>query len=211
MKAAIVGATGYGGAELIRILQQHPEVTLQSYHSSSYKGDSMADRYPHFQAVSQENLEGIDPERIARDADVALMAPPSGLSSELVPAFITEDARRIALSGDFQLKDTRQYEQWYKKKAPAGTVLESAVYGLTEWLETDVTETQLVSNPGCYPTAALLGLAPLVKNQIIDPHSIIIDAKTGVSGAGKNPTSVTHFTEMSDNLKVYKVLEHQHT
>lgn len=211
MKAAIVGATGYGGAELIRILQQHPEVTLQSYHSSSYKGDSMADRYPHFQTVSEENLEGIDPEQIARDADVVFMATPSGVSSELVPAFIKEGARVIDLSGDFRLKDTRQYEQWYKKKAPDETILESAVYGLTEWLETDVTETQLVSNPGCYPTAALLGLAPLVKNQIIDPHSIIIDAKTGVSGAGKNPTSVTHFTEMSDNLKVYKVLEHQHT
>ncbi|WP_010530240.1 N-acetyl-gamma-glutamyl-phosphate reductase [Lentibacillus jeotgali] len=211
MKAAIVGATGYGGAELIRILQQHPDVTLQSYHSSSHQGESMAEKYPHFKAVSEMDLEGIDPEYIAQDADVVFVATPSGVSAELVPEFIKAGARVIDLSGDFRLKDTLQYEKWYKKKAPDETILENAVYGLTEWLDTEATETQLMTNPGCYPTAALLGLAPLVKNQLIHPNSIIIDAKTGVSGAGKNPTAVTHFTEMNDNLKVYKVLEHQHT
>lgn len=211
MKVAIVGATGYGGAELIRILQQHPEVALLSYHSSSHQGESMIERYPHFQSVSEMDLEGIDVEQIAQDADVVFMATPSGVSAELVPSFINKGARVIDLSGDFRLKDTQEYEKWYKKKAPDETILESAVYGLPEWLETDVTKTQLISNPGCYPTAALLGLAPLVKSELINPNSIIIDAKTGLSGAGKNPTSVTHFTEMNDNLKVYNVLEHQHT
>ncbi|GGJ99839.1 N-acetyl-gamma-glutamyl-phosphate reductase [Lentibacillus kapialis] len=211
MKAAIVGATGYGGAELIRILQQHPNVILQSYHASNSHGESMVKRYPHFQAVSEMDLANIDPGQIAADADVVFMATPSGVSSELVPAFMSEGARVIDLSGDFRLKDPRQYEKWYKRKAPEKTVLDHAVYGLTEWLDTDVSETQLLSNPGCYPTAALLGLAPLVKNDLIDSNSIIIDAKTGVSGAGKNPTSITHFAEMNDNLKAYKVLEHQHT
>lgn len=211
MKVAIVGATGYGGAELIRILQQHPEVTLQSYHSSSHQGASIVHSYPHFQALSGMELKAIDPAQIAQDADLVFTATPSGVSSELVPAFVKEGVRVIDLSGDFRLKDTQQYEKWYKKNAPEEAILKNSVYGLTEWLDTDVTETQLISNPGCYPTAALLGLAPLVKHQLIDLNSIIIDAKTGVSGAGKNPSAVTHFTEMNDNLKVYKVLEHQHT
>lgn len=211
LKVAIIGATGYGGAEVIRILQQHPEVILQSFHSSSHQGESIVDTYPHFQAISDRDLKPIDPEQIAQDADVVFTATPSGISSELVPALIKEGARVIDLSGDFRLKDTRQYEKWYNKKAPDEAVLDEAVYGLTEWLDTEVTEAQLISNPGCYPTAALLGLAPLVKHQMIDPSSIIIDAKTGVSGAGKKATPLTHFTEMNDNLKIYKVLEHQHT
>src|SRR5699024_4466876 len=211
MKAAIVGATGYGGAELIRILQQHPEVTIESLHSSSLEGSKIADSYPHLQGVSGMKLESIDPEKIARNADLVFTATPSGVSSELVPAFINEGVRVIDLSGDFRLRDTTAYETWYNKKAPDEAVLEDAVYGLTEWLDADVTEAQLISNPGCYPTAALIGLAPLVKHKMIDPGSIVIDAKTGVSGAGKKATSVTHFAEMNDNLKIYKVLEHQHT
>ncbi|ALX48452.1 N-acetyl-gamma-glutamyl-phosphate reductase [Lentibacillus amyloliquefaciens] len=211
MKAAVIGATGYGGAELIRLLQQHPSFTLHSFHSSSKEGESITASYPHLETVSGMELEAIDSEKIARDADVVFTATPSGVSSELVPELVNAGSRVIDLSGDFRLKDTKQYEQWYNKKAPDEAILENAVYGLTEWLEEDITEAQLISNPGCYPTAALLGLAPLLKQNIADPESIIIDAKTGVSGAGKKATPVTHFTEMNDNLKIYKVFAHQHT
>ncbi|SFA84008.1 N-acetyl-gamma-glutamyl-phosphate reductase [Lentibacillus halodurans] len=211
MKAAIVGATGYGGAELIRILQQHPEVTVQSYHSSSQWGGSIVDSYPHMQAVSGKELKAISHEQIAQDADLAFTATPSGVSSKLVPELLKHGIRVIDLSGDFRLKDPRQYEAWYNSKAPDEVILEEAVYGLAEWLDTDVRNAQLIANPGCYPTAALLGLAPLVKHLPIDPASIIIDAKTGVSGAGRKAVPVTHYTEMNDNLKIYKVLEHQHT
>ncbi|SFD44396.1 N-acetyl-gamma-glutamyl-phosphate reductase [Lentibacillus persicus] len=211
MKAAVIGATGYGGAELIRLLQQHPEATLHSFHSSSKEGESIEASYPHLQTVSGMALEAIDPEKIASETDVVFTATPSGVSSELVPELIDAGNRVIDLSGDFRLKDPKLYEQWYNKKAPDETVLQNAVYGLTEWLEADATEAQLISNPGCYPTAALLGLAPLMKQNIANPDSIIIDAKTGVSGAGKKATPVTHFTEMNDNLKIYKVFAHQHT
>ncbi|MFD1361087.1 N-acetyl-gamma-glutamyl-phosphate reductase [Lentibacillus salinarum] len=211
MNVAIIGATGYGGAELIRLLQQHPDVTIQSCHSSSQHGSETVDSYPHLQAVAGMELKPIVTEEIARDADLVFTATPSGVSSELVPELIKAGTRVIDLSGDFRLNDTEQYEAWYNKKAPNAAVLDNAVYGLTEWLDTDLTKAQLVANPGCYPTAALLGLAPLVKRQLIDPNTIIIDAKTGVSGAGRNATTVTHFTEMNDNLKIYKVHEHQHT
>ncbi|GAA0428156.1 N-acetyl-gamma-glutamyl-phosphate reductase [Lentibacillus halophilus] len=211
MKAAIIGATGYGGSELIRLLYSHPNVTLQSFHSSSQHGQPVMASYPHMQGMIGDDLEDIDPERMAQDVDVVFIATPAGVSTELVPEFMKHDTKVIDVSGDFRLKDTDTYERWYHKTAPDQNYVNQAVYGLTEWLDTDIKGTQLLSNPGCYPTAALLGLAPLVKEKRIDPNSIIIDAKTGVSGAGRKVSAASHFTETNDNLKIYKVLEHQHT
>ncbi|RYG73461.1 N-acetyl-gamma-glutamyl-phosphate reductase [Lentibacillus lipolyticus] len=211
MKAAIIGATGYGGAELIRLLYHHPDVALQSLYSSSQAGESIAVNYPHLQAFAESELQPIDPERIAKEADVVFTSAPAGVSAEMMPQLMDSGARVVDLSGDFRLQNTAKYEAWYQKQAPDERYLRQAVYGLTEWLEMDITDTQLLSNPGCYPTAALLALAPLVKQQRIDTSSIIIDAKTGVSGAGRKPAAATHFAETNDNLKIYKVLQHQHT
>ncbi len=158
-----------------------------------------------------KNLKHIDPAQIAKEADVVFAAAPAGVSAELVPELVDNGARVVDLSGDFRLQDTGKYEDWYQKKAPDKQYVNQAVYGLTEWLETDITGTQLLSNPGCYPTAALLALAPLVKQNRVDTSSIIIDAKTGVSGAGRKAAAATHFTETNDNLKIYKVFKHQHT
>lgn len=210
MKISIIGATGYGGAELTRILRQHPEVTIHSFHSSSQQGKRLMDSYPHMQDVVTESLQDINIQEIVNDTDIVFLATPSGVSSQLVPQFLEYNIKVIDLSGDYRLKDQSVYKKWYKKVAPDANSLHEAVYGLTEWLEEDITNKQLISNPGCYPTAALLGLAPLVKNKLIDEKTIIIDAKSGVSGAGRNASSVTHFSEMNDNLKIYKVNEHQH-
>lgn len=212
MKIAIIGATGYGGAELVRILHQHPKATIHSIHSSSQQGDPLYASYPHFQNAVNMKLEDIDIEKIANSVDVVFTATPAGVSSNLVDELMEYDVKVIDLSGDYRLKNKTLYEDWYKKEAGSDASLKEAVYGLTEWVDTDFKDIKLIANPGCFPTAVLLGLAPLAKNkEIIDPNSIVIDAKTGVSGAGRNPSPIAHFPEMGENLKAYKVNEHQHT
>ncbi len=212
MKAAIIGATGYGGSELIRILHQHPEVSIDSIHSSSQQGVQIYESYPHLQDALNLQLDSIDTEKIANTADLVFTATPSGVSTKLVAELMNHNnnLKVIDLSGDYRLKDSKLYEQWYKKEPSDAYWLSKAVYGLTEWVDTDLTKANLISNPGCYSTAALLGLAPLVKQNLIDPNSIIIDGKSGVSGAGRSTSAVTHFPEMNENLKIYKVNEHQH-
>ena len=210
MKIAIIGATGYGGAELIRILHQHPMVSLHSFHTSSQQGLAMNESYPHLQTVIENKLEMIDPEAMAAEVDLVFTATPSGISAKLVPELLKAGLRVVDLSGDYRLKNSETYKAWYNFEPGDEDVLSEAVYGLAEWLETDVEDRQFVSNPGCFPTAVLLGLAPLVKNNLINEKSIIIDAKTGVSGAGRSATATTHFPETNDNINIYKVNEHQH-
>src|SRR5699024_7202338 len=125
--------------------------------------------------------------------------------------FLKKNVKVIDLSGDFRIKNSEAYEKWYGIDAPNKEMASEAVYGLSEWIDKDMTKVNLVANPGCYPTGILLGLAPLVKQQLIHESTIIIDAKTGVSGAGKGLSAATHFSETNDNLKIYKVNEHQHT
>ncbi|WP_188456952.1 N-acetyl-gamma-glutamyl-phosphate reductase [Virgibacillus oceani] len=210
MKIAIIGATGYGGAELIRILNMHPEVSIHSIHSSSQQNKPIHESYPHLESITEQVLQEIDAEKIARQVDLVFTATPSGISSKLVPELLNNGLKVIDLSGDYRIKNPTVYKEWYKKQPVDAYWLHEAVYGLTEWMDEDLTEIKFISNPGCYPTAALLGLAPLVKNQLIDTNSIIIDAKSGVTGAGRNATPTTHYPEMNDNLKIYKVNEHQH-
>src|SRR5690625_3172184 len=210
MKIAIIGATGYGGVELIRILNQHPRVTIHSLHSTSQQGQSIYNSYQHLQNVVEHTLEDIQPEELASQVDLVFTATPSGVSAKLVPELLQAGLRVIDLSGDYRLKNSKTYQKWYNLEPGDENTLEKAIYGLTEWVEEDMTQAQLVSNPGCFPTAILLGLAPLMKNKVIDEHSIIIDAKTGVSGAGRSATATTHFPETNDNIKIYRVNEHQH-
>jgi len=211
MKIAIIGATGYGGAELVRLLHRHPLVSIHSIHATSLHGEALANSYPHMQTMVGHRLEPVDIEKITNEVDIVFTATPSGVSAKLAPEFIQKGVKVIDLSGDFRITNREMYKQWYGLEAANDSILKQAVYGLTEWVETDLTETQLISNPGCYPTSVLLGLAPLVKNNYIDETSIIIDAKTGVSGAGKGLSAATHFSETNDNFKIYKVNEHQHT
>ncbi|WP_038092791.1 N-acetyl-gamma-glutamyl-phosphate reductase [Tumebacillus flagellatus] len=209
MQIAILGATGYTGLEVVRLLHKHPEAEVTYVSSDSQAGAELADVYPHLRGVLAYTLEGADPAEIAKRADYALVALPSGVSTNLVPGLLEAGVRVIDLAGDHRLPDD-VYAKWYKKQPPAPTVLERAVYGLPELYKSQITGASLIANPGCYPTATLLSLLPLVKNGLIDPHSLVIDAKSGVSGAGKALSAGTHFVEVNENFKAYKVGEHQH-
>ncbi len=210
MKAAIIGATGYGGAELIRILHQHPYIEDYTVHSSSQVGIEISDSYPQLNQISPQPLQEIDILKISEKADIVFMATPSGISKELTPDFVDKGVKVIDLSGDFRFKDPGVYESWYKQKAAPNNVLQKAVYGLTELNRDQVREATLIANPGCYPTATILGLYPLLKNVDIDPNTIIIDAKSGASGAGRKASLGINFCEVNENFRIYKVNEHQH-
>ncbi|HZG61502.1 MAG TPA: N-acetyl-gamma-glutamyl-phosphate reductase [Anoxybacillus sp.] len=210
MKIAVIGATGYGGVELLRFLQHHPYAKVHSIHSSSQDGISLSEIYPHIGQNKAMVLESIDVEQITATADVVFLATPPGVSSQLTPLLMDRGVKVIDLSGDFRIEDGRVYEAWYKKTAPPNIYLQKAVYGLAEWNKTEIEDAVVLANPGCYPTATLLGLAPLVQNNLIKEDSIVIDAKSGVSGAGRHVSLSTHFSETNENVKIYKVNEHQH-
>lgn len=211
MKVAIIGATGYGGAELVRILHRHPHVSIHSIHASSLHGEELAKTYPHMQALVGDRLAPVDVDKIAAEVDLVFTATPTGVAEDLAPRFVERGVKVIDLSGDFRIKDRAIYKEWYGREATDSNLLDEAVYGLTEWIDVDVSETMLIANPGCFPTATLLGLLPLVKENVIEENSIIVDAKTGVSGAGKGLSPATHYSETNDNIKIYKVNKHQHT
>ncbi|WP_026693257.1 N-acetyl-gamma-glutamyl-phosphate reductase [Peribacillus kribbensis] len=209
MKVSIVGATGYGGLELTRFINNHAVFELESVHSSSRTGESIAGEYPHLKSITDHLLQEIDPEKIAKTSEVVFLATPNGISKGLTPIFQDLNIKVIDLSGDLRIKDRGQYQAWYKKEPADQKVIDSAVYGLSEWNREAVSKAGTIANPGCFPTASLLGLAPILQNYetVCD---IIIDAKTGVSGAGKAPSASTHFSEINENIKIYKVHEHQH-
>ncbi|KAA9027537.1 N-acetyl-gamma-glutamyl-phosphate reductase [Niallia endozanthoxylica] len=209
MKVAVIGTTGYGGIELLRILHSHPVFQIQSIHST--KGEvPIWKEYPHLFNINDQVLEVINPEEIAEKSDLVFLATPSGVSGQLAAQFAEFNIKLVDLSGDLRLKNTDEYTQWYKHEAAPKEIIDKAVYGLTEWRREQVAGAQWISNPGCYSTASLLGLGPIVKEKLIDPSSIIIDAKSGTSGAGRKPTRTTMHAEMSENFKIYKVNEHQH-
>ncbi|MEA1008623.1 MULTISPECIES: N-acetyl-gamma-glutamyl-phosphate reductase [Bacillus cereus group] len=210
MKVAIIGATGYGGIELIRLLEQHPYFSIASLHSFSQVGECITNVYPHFRNVFVHTLQEIDVKAIEKEAEIVFLATPAGVSAELTPKLLAVGLKVIDLSGDFRMTDPSTYEQWYKRVAAKEEVLREAVYGLSEWKRSEIQNANLIANPGCFATAALLAIAPLVRSGMIEEDSVIIDAKSGVSGAGKTPTTMTHFPELYDNLHIYKVNQHQH-
>ncbi|PEC84689.1 N-acetyl-gamma-glutamyl-phosphate reductase [Bacillus cereus] len=210
MKVAIIGATGYGGIELIRLLEQHPYFLIASLHSFSQVGECITNVYPHLRNILVHTLQEINAEEIEKEAEIVFLATPAGVSAELTPKLLAVGLKVIDLSGDFRMKDPLIYEQWYKRAAAKEEVLSEAVYGLSEWKKSEIQNANLIANPGCFATASLLAILPLVRSGMIEEDSIIIDAKSGVSGAGKTPTTMTHFPELYDNLRIYKVNEHQH-
>ncbi|WP_332649408.1 N-acetyl-gamma-glutamyl-phosphate reductase [Lysinibacillus sp. 54212] len=209
MKVGIIGATGYGGLELIRFLYNHKEVEKIDLFTSSEEGTVFSTKFPHLINVNDQPLQKIDYDALSR-FDVVFASTPSGVSSELFPPLLNKGPKLIDLSGDFRLKDLGSYERWYNKKPAPQEAVDASVYGLTEWNEEKVRDAKLVANPGCYPTAVLLSLLPLIKEGLIDPSFLVIDAKSGVSGAGNKPSQATHFSEANENFSIYKINEHQH-
>ncbi|MBC1357859.1 N-acetyl-gamma-glutamyl-phosphate reductase [Listeria booriae] len=207
MKVSIIGATGYGGLELLRLLHQHPHVEIASLHSFSAQTEDISRFYPHLHTVYHQALAEIDAVKIAEESEAVFLATPSGVAKDAAQPFIDAGMKVIDLSGDFRLSK-EGYEKWYNKDAAPDAYLEQAEYGLAEWRTG--TEATFISNPGCYATATLLGLAPLVMQDLVVEDSIIVDAKSGISGAGKTPSENTHFPETNENMTLYRMNKHQH-
>ncbi|MCA0971238.1 N-acetyl-gamma-glutamyl-phosphate reductase [Halobacillus litoralis] len=210
MIAGIVGATGYGGMELFRLLSTHPQIKNIQLYSSSQAGEDFETIYPQLESNKRHTLRDLEAEVMKEECDVIFLATPAGVSSRLTPDLQGGKAKVIDLSGDLRLKNPDEYKEWYKKDAAPTGVLETAVYGLPEWNQEAIKQTDVIANPGCYPTATLLGLGPVIQGQLAERSSVIIDAKSGVSGAGKNPNPLTHFAHAQENFQIYKVNQHQH-
>lgn len=209
MNVSIIGTTGYGGGELFRLLHHHPVFNIQSVHTTRDE-IPLSKEFPHLHGITDIHLEKIDPEKIAKHSDIVFLATPHGVSSKLVPEFLKTGIQIIDLSGDLRLTDGDVYREWYKHEPASTDILEKAVYGMPEWNKHNIKNARLLSNPGCYPTATLLGLAPVVQENIIDPSMIIVDAKSGASGAGRTAVKTLSFSEINENFRIYKVNQHQH-
>ncbi|WP_417900275.1 N-acetyl-gamma-glutamyl-phosphate reductase [Bacillus haimaensis] len=210
MNVGIIGANGYSGVELIRLLQQHPYAQLNYLASHSSSGKLISEQYPHLQGVVEDRIEELDINEAASKIELMFFATPSGISKDLIPAFLDKGITCIDLSGDFRLKDGALYEKWYKHTQASNENLQKAAYGLPEIFRDEIVGSTLIANPGCYPTATLLGLAPALENGWISPENIVVDGKSGVSGAGRKASLGTHFGEINENMKAYKLGSHQH-
>lgn len=209
LKVAIIGATGYTGREVAAILARHPYARPYYLTSESFSGQRLDEVYPQFRSVLELPLEKPDMARVA-ECDFVFSALPHGLSMDAVPELLQTGKNVVDLSGDFRLKDASLYPEWYGYEHRYTAFLEKSVYGLPELNRARIREARLVANPGCYPTSVLLALKPLIAEGAIDPADIIIDAKSGVSGAGRSPKLPFHFPECTENFKAYKVPGHQH-
>ncbi|RLQ96076.1 N-acetyl-gamma-glutamyl-phosphate reductase [Falsibacillus albus] len=210
MKAGIIGATGYSGIELVRLLHFHPNVDLVKIISNSKNGEEISEVFPHLSNIFQLELSTLDIDELAKGVDLIFLAVPSGISKKILPVFMEKEIKCVDLSGDFRLKNPEDYEKWYGGRTADKHYLTQATYGLSEIFKEDIRNAHYIANPGCYPTAALLGLIPALKNGIIDKDSIIIDGKSGASGAGRKAATATLFAEINENVKAYKLGKHQH-
>ena len=211
IKVGIIGATGYAGGELVRILTGHKDAEIKWYGSRSYIGKKYADVYRNmFQIVDAECMDD-NMEELASQVDVIFTATPQGLCASLVNEEILSKVKIIDLSADFRLKDVKVYEEWYKIEHKAPQFLEEAVYGLCEINREDVKKARLVANPGCYTTCSILTAYPLAREGLIDMSTLIIDAKSGTSGAGRGAKLPNLFCEVNENMKAYGVANHRHT
>lgn len=211
IKASIIGATGYSGAQLASILVAHKNVEIVSLTSKSYVGQKYSDIYGNFKGILDMTLVEQDIEKIAQNSDVIFVALPHGIASSKITSDILNKTKVIDLGADFRIKNKEIYEIWYKTRHFGGNLLKEAVYGLPEWNREAIAQAKLVANPGCYATCAILTAAPLLKEGVIEPDDIVIDAKSGVSGAGRTLDIGTHYCECSESIKPYKITSHRHT
>lgn len=210
IKASIIGATGYVGAELARLLHGHSSVDLVCLASKSYSGKKYSQLYPGH-PCKDYTLQDINIKKIAQKSDVVFTALPHGVSCETVVELCKYDIKIIDMSGDFRYDNEKIYEQWYNIKHPNIALMKSAVYGLSEIHREQIKNSKIIANPGCYTTCAILSLYPLLENNLIDTDSIIVDAKSGVTGAGRKANQSLHYCEIDESFKAYKVTGHRHT
>ncbi len=210
VNVAVLGATGYGGVELLRLLHGHPDTTLAYLHSESYAGQRVCDVYPHLAGITTE-LRALDVDALAAECQVALLGLPAGLSLEIVPQLLARGVRVVDVGPDYRLHDAALYPRWYKFAHTHPQELAEAVFGIPEFHRAEMAKARLIAAPGCYSTAALLSLAPLVADDLIDPGDIICDGKTGVSGAGRTSLKLPyHYPEAEADVCAYGVGGHRH-
>ena len=211
IKAGIIGATGYAGGELVRILTAHKDVGIKWYGSRSYIDQKYASVYQNlFQIVDAVCMDD-NMEELAEQVDVIFTATPQGLCASLVNEQILSKVKIVDLSADFRIKDVSVYEKWYGIEHKSPQFIEEAVYGLCEVNREEVKKARLVANPGCYTTCSILTAYPLAKEGLIDMSTLIIDAKSGTSGAGRGAKTANLFCEVNENMKAYGVATHRHT
>lgn len=211
LKVAIAGATGYTGGELLRFLSQHPHVEVVGVTSEQSAGEPLAARLPSLKGYYDLALERFDPDTLADRADLIFLALSHTQAIEPARKLIEAGKKVIDLSADYRLRSPLLYEKWYGAPHQQPAILKSAVYGLTEIYRSKIAQGRLIANPGCYPTGALLPLYPFLKEGLADPaREVIIDSKSGVSGAGRSPSSRSHFTEVNEGMTAYNVGVHRH-
>lgn len=211
IKAGIIGATGYAGQELVRLLLQHKDVDIVWYGSRSYVDQKFSSVFGNVFKIVEDICKGDDLEKLAEEADVIFTATPQGYLAGVLTESVLSKAKVIDLSADYRIKDVATYEKWYGIKHKSPQFIDEAVYGLCELNRDKVKEARLVANPGCYPTCSTLSIYPLAKAGLIDMSTLIIDAKSGTSGAGRGAKVPNLYCEVNENIKAYGVATHRHT
>ena len=211
IKAGIIGSTGYAGQEIVRILLGHKDVEIKWYGSRTYADQAYASVFQNMFQLVPDICKGEDMEKLCEEVDVIFTATPQGLCSTLVNEDILSKVKIIDLSADFRIKDVETYEKWYGIKHGSPQFIEEAVYGLCEVNREEIKKARLIANPGCYPTCSFLSIYPLAKAGWIDMKSIIVDAKSGTSGAGRGAKVNNLYCEVNESIKAYGVASHRHT
>jgi len=209
-RVGIIGATGYTGLELLRLLLRHPESEITALTSQKYAGVPIDGVFPSLMNQFSLKCEELSFDRVAEKVDIVFTAVPHKTAMETIPPFYERGKKVVDLSADFRFKDAAVYEKWYQKHT-ATDLLRESVFGLPELHRNAIKQARIVGNPGCYPTGALIGLIPLVKKNLISLENIIVDSKSGVSGAGRDIVLGSLFCEVNEGVKAYKVFEHRHT
>jgi N-acetyl-gamma-glutamyl-phosphate reductase len=211
VKVAVIGANGYAGGEMVRLLAAHPMVEITALTSRQFKEKNITEVFPALRGILDMPLVEFSGDAVADSSDVAFLAIPHTQAMPIVSDLVARGVRVVDYSADFRLKDPLLFEQWYKAPHTAQSLLEKSVYGLPELHGDDIKKALIVALPGCYPTAAVLAVAPAVKHNLIDLERIVINSLSGVSGAGQNPSPQTHYPEIADNVRPYGVTSHRHT
>ncbi len=211
IKAGIIGATGYAGGELVRLLTQHKEVEIKWYGSRSYIDKKYASVYGNMFEIVEDTCLDDNMEELAAQVDVIFTATPQGFCASVMNDSILSKTKIVDLSADYRIKDVSVYEKWYGIEHKSPQYIEEAVYGLCEINREDVKKARLVANPGCYTTCSILTAYPLVKEGLIDTATLIVDAKSGTSGAGRGAKLANLYCEVNENIKAYGVANHRHT
>jgi len=209
-RVGIIGATGYTGLELLRLLLRHPESEITALTSQKYAGVPIDGVFPSLMNQFSLKCEELSFDRVAEKVDIVFTAVPHKTAMETIPPFYERGKKVVDLSADFRFKDAAVYEKWYQKHT-ATDLLRESVFGLPELHRNAIKQARIVGNPGCYPTGALIGLIPLVKKNLISLENIVVDSKSGVSGAGRDVVLDSLFCEVNEGVKAYKIFEHRHT